>query len=353
MNDMSGASTQLAPAQSYVASRMAVMQRLHSSIRMNEFGLPTQAFRSDLIPGDLFDRPPEEQTQILTLATVTIVYEGGLPVIEGRLYWEQLPWEPKEDYAKFTDYRRLQETHGYRSINLLVQQPEKAINDEGDDSATLQRDQALLAILRQQYTYYAWGFRVKAYDMVGAVAYERLRERRAMETENHHYIELDAMFKQFTGHWKTITSKTGEESPWNELGITDTLKAMKSIMELQRVAAGLPASTPLTPKEAGGDPLRGHSMETRLRSHAKNQALLEEDTTDATLQADELLKDPRLLAMAQELILAGSKDATNLSDPTQGSGADIGDEAAQTLASQTATATIVRDTTPNGQASDD
>lgn len=326
MNDMS---PQLPSTQSsHVLARQTVMQKLHNSTRMNEYGLPTQAYRPDLIPGDLFERPQEEQTSILQLAIVPIVYEGGLPVVEGKLYWEQLPWEPKDDYAKFTDYRRLQETYGYRSINLLVQDPnqEKAVGDDGDDEEQIARDRVLLERLRQQYIYYAWGFRVKAYDMVGVVAYDRLRERRAIETENHHYIQLDSMFKQTIAHWTKLNSAKGDSNPWDELGIMDTLKAMKGIIELQRVASGMPASTPLTAKEAGGDPLRGHSMETRLKSHAKSQQALEDNGVEDLLGAEELLKDPRLLAMAQELILSASTRAT-----AQDEAIDIGDVAMNEL----------------------
>lgn len=320
MNDMSDTIASGTAITTYANSRMAVMERLHNGVRLNDYRLPTTAYQVDLLPADLFDRPTEEQSELIHGASHAIVYEGGLPVVEGRLYWEQFPWEPIDAYAKFTDYRRLIETYGYRSLNLLIQRTDSEVDTSAENRQ--------IEELRQHYTYYAWGYRVKAFDMVGSVAYDRLRERRGMETENYHYLQLDKVFKKVMGHWdRLMDPKDGDPDPWMDVGIVDMVKIMKDVMGLQRVAAGLPAANPLTAKEAGGDPNRGQSMETRLRAYAKQQALLEDGSQSRVIDTDALLKDPDMLRMAQALILSSQRGPDTAADE----GVDASDEAAQSL----------------------
>lgn len=314
-----------------ISKRLMTFTKLNNGIALNEYGLPKAIYQPDFIPEDLYERPANEQAEILTLSAVEVAYAEGLPVVDGVLIWENIPWEPASAYAYFSDYIRLQKDNGYRSLNLLLANHPTL----GDNAIQqLQANQAPFTIgsrpwhvvedqikqvqserakfiteLREYYVFYCWGIRSAAFDLVAHVAYERLRERRAIETENYQYIETTKLLKKFEG---IVEKVLNDSDKVQDLSIPDAIKTFKTLAELQRVSAGMPAAAPIpiTEQYADNSP-HGQSMQTRMKHQAKRQAALEENETKPALGIEQLVDDPHTLAMAQELIIQmGKKQAT-------------------------------------------
>lgn len=311
---------------SVLPKRLQTVQRLNNSIDTNAYGMPRVIYKADQIPADYFERPPKEQQQLLELASVEVVNSEGLPVIPDHgLLWEQLPWEPADAYLAFSNYVKLHETHGYRALNLLLQDhPTSHLSQERLTDPDVRKErQEYMALMREYHVFYCWSLRARAFDMLAQAAYERLRERRALQTENYHFLQTDNIIKKLVSRMDEVLNNSDK---WEELSIPEFIKSMKTVMELQRVAVGLPAAAPMSVAEQNHpDSPHGHSLETRLKLQAKRQAAVEDPDTNSDKAVETVLEDPQLLAMAQELIAqtmlkrrAESKPAeTQPESPTQ------------------------------------
>lgn len=299
-------------SQNQADERLAMMNELNNGTQLNEMGLPKAVYRADILPPNLFSLPQQEQHELIQLASQPLSYAEGFPTLNGQLFWERFPWESETDFYHFQEYLKLHDVYGYRSLALLAGEiyPQHTYPSSFDSLRT-----QLIPSVRKAFVYYSWGYRTKAYDMISAVAYERLRERRAMETENYHYLQFNSMFKRLQQHWKVFEENTEEaEAAWSELGIMDTIRAMKEVVGVQRVAAGLPASAPISSsgggKSSGGDghlgvgDASGLTIEQRLLLLAKKQQSLTDMSgqSTSTSKMDDLMKDPAMMALAQELI---------------------------------------------------
>ena len=307
-----------ASANTVLPQRLQTILKLNNAIATNAYGMPKVIYKADQIPADYFERPPKEQQHLIELATVEVSYSEGLPVITDHgLLWEQLPWEPAEAYLAFSNYIKLHESHGYRALNLLLNEHPTANlpSHEQLNPEVRQERQEFLTLMREYHVYYCWSLRARAFDSLAQAAYERLRERRALQTENYHYLQTDNLIKKFVSE---IDNVLGNRSKWDELSIPEFIKSMKTVMELQRVSVGLPAAAPPSVTELQHpDSPHGHSLETRLKLQARRQAAVEDPEANADKTLDIVMDSPELLAMAQELIaqtmLSQRKQNTSLS----------------------------------------
>lgn len=292
-----------------LSKRLQTVLRLNNSIATNAYGMPRVIYKADQIPADHFERPPKEQHHILDLATVEVTYAEGLPVIADHgLLWEQLPWEPADAYLAFSSYIKLQESHGYRALNLLLNEhPTSNLpQDRLTDPDVRKERQEFIELMREYMVFYCWSLRARAFDMLAQAAYERLRERRALQTENYHYLQTDNMVKKLVGMFEEVFDNADKRA---ELSIPDFVRAMKTVIELQRVTVGLPATAPLPISEQQHpDSPHGHTLETRLKLQARRQAAVEESDNNTDKNLETVMADPQLLAMAQELIVRTMKE---------------------------------------------
>lgn len=258
-------------------------------------------------------------------AFVWLNYDEGFPSLEtGIPFWGRLEYEPNEAFGYFVKFLALpQGVHpaldarvedgsdwsdewkpagGTRSIHELASQ----LGAGYDDVAFIR----LTEKLRDYAHLYYWGWRSRAYDMYRVAQHRQQQERRAIETQDSHYVlsqRLRARLMTYMNDeemWETMTPKTA-------------IDMLKTITTLERISAGLPASSPLSEHRGGdGAPRSGMPTELIFRQIARDQQqgmklvapesedglLLNEDGESVNL--DKLLREGgEDVAQLQEFIL--------------------------------------------------
>jgi len=281
-------------------SRLAVMTRLAASLPENDLGMPMFIYRPDAIPENFDSLSPTQQSQIQGAATVRLSFSEGFPTTPGgTLFWEQLEFEGGSEFLFFQSYLGMLETHGFRSIQILAREnAERSMKvahpQQGpvDQLAEHQRFtslyEATLYHFNELLTYHYWPQRARAYDLVGQAAYRRIRNQRAMLLDNHHYQMLSGMMAKCVARFGRFTDE--EMDAMNPL---ETVKMIKEVVGMQRVAVGLPANAPSEDHLPGAQ----QGMEVHLRTIAKSNQ--QERRSDAAT----LLENEETAGMAQELIV--------------------------------------------------
>ncbi|MGD9726399.1 MAG: hypothetical protein AB7V39_08375 [Nitrospiraceae bacterium] len=282
---------------------MDVIQRLQQDVPVNEYGLPNLIYDPQHIPADYFNLSLVEQAEIISLAAVPIDYAEGFPTLDGTMIWETLPFESAEAVTALREYLKLSDTYGYRSLQLLTDTLYPATTQPSKDTL-----EAALRKFREFYVYFSWNFRTRAFDMLHHVAYMRVRERRAIETENYHFIQVQKILTPLISRFGRFRAED-----WDKLEPEAAIKALKELAQLQRVAAGLPAHGPQIPTARGQDEF-GSSVEQRLKAIAQKNPQDQQQAGTLSETERALTEDPTTLAMAQELVMRMSKRMTPESD---------------------------------------
>ncbi len=267
-----GAGTALIPADPN--SKVDVMRLAHSRLPLNQYGLPTQLFRPDLL-SDI----EHTQDEDWDAAIIEVAYDEGFPTInKGIPIWERLDFEPLDSFKLFQGYiKSLDATKGMRSLYELTNQL------QDDHEGVLELD-----ILHDLFFIFYWPQRARAYDLFHKVVQEKAREYRALSLEEAHYARasslLDIAFNYMLDD--------GEDGEFKELMTPDlALKAAKFAVSLQRLSSGLPVNGPKDEKQT--------QFELSLRSVQK-EAVTEapEENLRAAIRGDE-----ETTKIAQELII--------------------------------------------------
>lgn len=273
-------------AEQYDNPRRDTFLRLIKMTPRNELGLITCIYRPDLIPADLFEVAVPEQEDILTGASIPIGFEEGYPSQpDGTLFWDPLPFESDNDHGLFAEYLRLAETHGFRTLQNLI------------NTTTLTQRKEQLIHLREIFVYNYWDQRTRAYDLVGLAAYRKLRDRRAIETEDYAYIKSTNMLGKIVQRLGTVLDDPEE---LELMDIPELIKAMRDLNGMQRVAAGLPEKAPLDLKRAEES---DSSLEYHLKTIARRNSGDQDDEAIDDMDISDILDDPDNAVMAQELII--------------------------------------------------
>lgn len=285
-----------------VADRLTTMARLASSLPENDLGMPMFIYRPDAIPEDFDSLSPAQQAQIREAATMRLSYSEGFPTTpSGVLLWEQLDFEGGSEFLFFQTYLSMQETHGFRSIQILARESAErsmkaraasALTSEVEEHAHFQAlYEGTLAHFNELLTYHYWVARARAYDLVGQAAYRRIRNQRAMLLDNAHYHMLTGMMAKARARFERFS-----ESDMDALNPVETVKIIKDISQMQRVAVGLPAAAPSEDHLPGSGESQG--MEVHLRTIAKASS-----ASRARADAGDFLNDEETASQAQDLII--------------------------------------------------
>lgn len=276
------------------------MTRLAASLPENDMGMPMFIYRPDAIPENFESLPAHVQSQIKDSATVRLSFSEGFPTTPaGVLFWEQFEFEGGSEFLFFQTYLTMQETHGFRSIQILARESAERsmkaspLNSGTDELEAHTRFQALyegtLAHFNELLTYHYWVARARAYDLVGQAAYRRIRNQRAMLLDNQHYHMLTGMMAKARARFERFS-----DSDMDALSPVETVKIIKDIVGMQRVAVGLPAAAPSEEHLPGA--VAG--MEVQLRTIAKAAASERRAGDNSDFLADE-----ETASQAQELII--------------------------------------------------
>ena len=307
-----------------------IINELTMAIPNNEFGMPAYIYRPDHIPPNFKTLSAANQRRQCELAKVPLYYSDGFPTTRrGSLIWDRLDHEGNCDFMLFRQYLEMSQAHGYRSIQVLARalceqttatnRHIESIREERKENpnifldveelpasqAPTQRDQWLtqsseedgitntLGSLRQLYVFYFWRQRAEAYDLVGQAAVRKIRESRAILLEDHHFIQLSNMVAKVMKRFDNF----GEDD-MNNLNPVETVRILKELVSMQRVATGLPGNAPSESHLPGQrDETGTSSVEDHLRNINKAKA------TESQGDTSGFLEDEDTTTLAQALFM--------------------------------------------------
>ena len=297
------------------------VKQLTHKIPVNSLGLLEGIYRPDLLPNHYdasseeaqttlpllpFDTPTAPQSTAVAqydrdiqVAYTQLDYCEGYPTLNGMPFWTQLSFEPPEAYVCFNAYLQ-QYLKGARQLYYTLDDPllhELPVTHRPS-----------LALLEEYFHLYYWTHRAKSHDLFFAAHRRKERERRAIETEDHHYFQASRLM----GLCEAYLDEKGEE-----LIETMTPKAFieffKTAVQVQRISTGLPGNGP-SANSTDGMPPAGATTEVILRTIAEQtrgtQAHLDQENVDKSdviannrQKLAHFLQNPEILRTAQELII--------------------------------------------------
>ncbi|MEE9528434.1 MAG: hypothetical protein V3V88_00075 [Dehalococcoidia bacterium] len=223
-------------------------------------------------------------------AYVPLNYSEGFPAIDGTPFWVCLPFEPPEAYQCFDMYLK-QGKHGARQIYVMQE-------DEAFPGNITQ------ANLQEFFHTYYWGARAKAYDMFYIAHRRKERERRALDTENSHYL----MATRLMDIADTYLTDQGDEL-MEMLTPSGFMDLIKTATQLQRISAGLPANGP-TNAAKGATHSNSAPTEIVMRTVAQEmfgddiqESEIENRTEENKHRLETVMRNPEMLTKMQEVII--------------------------------------------------
>lgn len=240
--------------------------------------------------------------EALSKAYVPLQYDEGFPAfLNGSPFWGRLEYEPVDAFQAFQRYLQMnlgraadpedEEDHGKaasgtRSISQLA--------------TMLHPDSNLLKMAdmyQGYYHLYYWGHRASAYDLFRVAQYRNQQELRAIETQDEHYViarrlrsRLMQYFESKEDFWDFMTPKVG-------------IDFFKTLTQVERVSAGIPAAGPISADREGavGMPFEIH-LKTIAQSNRQDTGTTIDEEGDVL---DRALDDEKTTAFLQELIIRG------------------------------------------------
>lgn len=275
-----------------------LIQQLNESIPLNKYGLPIYVYRPDMLDVHMFanaitgyqsqnttaassgssaDDGPNivynitDCEECLEAATIELTYDEGFPVTpNGHLFWRKLEFESDEAYSAFVDFL---EMGGARQISDMV-------GYKLDD-------------LREYYHLYYWQWRVKAFDLYQIAHHQKLKLQRMLSTEDDHYQMSSKLLRRLGAYLESAAFDDDSLTPEKAIGM------MEKLVKIQRISAGLPANGEA--KENNDANRRApSSVNVLVQQLAQNGAPVE---TEVQTDVDQLLEDPSVVDMAQQLII--------------------------------------------------
>lgn len=246
---------------------------------------------SDLVPRQrsLADQLPHSTLQA---AYVPLSYDEGYPTLpQGMPVWGQFPFEPPAAYEAFQKYLEMSHKSGL-GVRMLSELPKFA------NSYAVQ---ITMSDVHEFYYLYYWGIRAKAFDMFQTASLQKQQELRALQVVDTHYKMTDKLMERLEEFMND------DEDFWDMMTPKTAVDMLKAITAIQRTSVGLPAAGPAQHK-SGEDP-RGSSLEFIMRQVAQKTTsqhegeLLQENGNIL----NDILEDPEMTSVAQELILRLNK----------------------------------------------
>lgn len=217
--------TEIVPSD--INGKVDIMRLAHSRLPLNQYGLPTQLFRPDLLTN--IEHTKDEDWDA---AIIEVAYGEGFPTVnKGIPIWEKLDFEPLDAFKLFHQYvKSLDATKGMRSLYELSMQ----IQDANEGILALES-------LHDMFFIYYWPQRVRAFDLFHKIVQEKARENRALTLEETHYAKASSLLDIAFNYMLDDS----DDSEFQELMTPDlALKAAKFATSLQRLSSGLPINGP-------------------------------------------------------------------------------------------------------------
>ncbi len=235
----------------------------------------------------------------LKAAFVPLHYDEGYPMLpDGRPIWERYDFEPMDLYTCFQCFLQMTAVQeGVRSLTDLcdVMVSNEILEVNGFDA--LQYPAKFKAL----YTTYGWGIRTRSYDLYRVAAHRKKQELRQIETQDAHYGSSKRLMAKLLDYMES------EEDFWDLMTPKVAESLYKTLTGAQRVAAGLPATAPLSVAK-DGSVVGPQSIEMILRTMTKSSTEQEvlSDQGDMRLTS-RILENPETTELVQELIIKMSQ----------------------------------------------
>ncbi len=273
--------------------QVEAIRALTKEIPLNDFGLPTGVYRTDLLPyhdylppnttngninghigestelgaapillPDNSDSTDGEEAgteiaqievyrvagfpaQSLQGAFVPLQFDEGFPAfVNGSPFWARLDFEPSDAFEAFQRY--LQMNLGHIAHEDAEDYDGKAAGDTRSVNtlaANLHPDSRVLdiaALYHRYYHLYYWGMRAHAYDLYRVAQFRVSQELRAVETQDEHYVQARRLRHKLTQHMES------DVDFWDLMTPSVAVKLFTAITQLERISAGIPAAGPIT-----------------------------------------------------------------------------------------------------------
>ena len=286
---------------------------LQKYIPLNDIGLPQGFYRPDLLPFHDYvppgkslgtpvdivegqqllartDDAPKETTartagfptDELEEAFTWLSYDEGYPTQQnGKPFWDKLPYEPMECHDLFKRYL---------SLGSSADSPPRAIASLGDAN-----DSVFTERTRHQSILYYWKYRTQAFDIYSVAERQRAQDLRAIELNDQSYFQAQ--------HWmERLKEYIGDEEEfWGMMTPKVALDFLKQLHVMQRLAVGMPASTPPTTRTQG-QPFSAEFRKTAVDVGEQEPANASASAADDAILV-EALEDIRTTEAMQDLIL--------------------------------------------------
>ena len=334
--------------------QVEAIRSLTKQIPLNDFGLPTGIYRTDLLPfHDYEPNTPNPQYHRITHVDGSVVptttaneggseegpdtdtdpnpdsnavyriagfpakdlhnafiplqFDEGFPAFEnGMSFWERLEFEPMDAFQAFQKY--LQMNLGHAATADMEEGEEydgKAAGGTRSISELVTQDHLdsdILGIvsLYQGYSHlYYWGLRVRAYDLFRVAQFRIKQEFRAVETQGDHYVQSQRLRHRLTQYMES------EVEFWDLMTPKTAIDMFKTLTQLERVSSGLPAAGPVSDKV---EDRSGTPFEVVLRTVANNHRPDTGTTVDEEGEIlDAALESPEATELLQEIIIRGGR----------------------------------------------
>jgi hypothetical protein len=306
--------------------QIEVLSRLTNNIPMNEFGMPTHVYRPDCVPYNFGELSQDDRVRIAKQAEVPLFYSEGFPTTsDGRMFWDRLEYEGEGDFMLFEQYRRMQEQHGFRSLQILakslvaqkqamIRQQQRELQERVQNvfldveesprsrkelTTTYAEHEAEIVNttmhLRRAFVFYCWAFRCEAFDMVGQAAIRKVRATRAVLLEDQHFGRLGKVVDKCFAAFENLSDEA-----WEEMKPGELIKVLKDAVAMQRITVGLPGSAPADSHLPGQ---KSSDAATSLTDHLRSIAAGKQGAATEELAGDPL-ENEALAEMAQDLQIA-------------------------------------------------
>ncbi len=306
--------------------KASIIKELMEAVPINEYGLPTHIYRTDLIPADFKDLSAQERGEVLDIAAHTLEYDQGFPTVaSGEPFWGRLPFEPTELFNMFVNYLDLT-TPDDVSVSTLEKLTKR---DEDADSLSVNPTDSTYArspirqlhllspiegidtesLLSYSHMFY-WAQRAQAYDLFLVACHRKRKEKLTLELEGQHYAMSTHLLQtssEILNHALTAIAAGQENEDGNTVvnyKLRDVTDVMWKMFQMQRISLGLsPTGGGSSKQQVEG--LQNASVDITLRQIAEEagiQASAKENNME-TAASDAILKDPDMLLEAQNLII--------------------------------------------------
>ena len=196
------------------------VQYLQVNLPTNGYGVPLKLINPVLVMPYVmeYEQTSDLPDRVLDEATMEVVIDDGLPLVEGVPIWERFDGEPVEYYKVFKTYRELLYLSGSRTIAKVAQMVDVAI-----------------AHLQTLSKTFHWQLRCKAYDLYKAQERERKRQFDIEKLEGKHYQAAEKLLEQSLTYF--------EQHP-EQMNPKIALQMMQTAVKMGRLSLGLSPDKP-------------------------------------------------------------------------------------------------------------